>query len=443
MEGLRGALAELLRKKMKATVRRGTGTIQAEDAIDEEVGKFMASKTPIQVEDLMSLENRIHAKLDAIGVAKRPKMLVNEWAVLFKYQMEQGEQMEREKQARLAQKREAMSRDLAKQVKVVERRKEAEKEEQKKFAIHQAEDLRKWKAEEEAKVEKKREAIERLKIDRAVQLAEKADRLKVAERQKKMEEEEERRQVLIEHKALIQKEEAEAARKRDAAARFLHDNEEQQRIKAEIKRKEGEDSVRMQQMYAERLKHQEEAYMANLEKMKARQMRQEAAGNAVGPYKRYLDDSIIEKNFQKREAELEEREKRDKAKIHTLRTALKADLEKQLAERVVLKRLAKEEDMSMVMRVNEGAKVAEIIEREKQEKIKAKNERARIVLEEQIKANVAARQVVTMSDVEKQLNIGTLERITESKITLPARGLLAYRQIPGHAPQTLREMRKQ
>ena len=69
---------------------------------------------------------------------------------------------------------------------------------------------------------------------------------------------------------------------------------------------------------------QEEQRQAKLEEMKAKQLRAEKAGQAVGPYKRYLDDSIIEKNFQQREAAVEQAEAAAKAKAKALRQDLKA-----------------------------------------------------------------------------------------------------------------------
>lgn len=121
--------------------------------------------------------------------------------------------------------------------------------------------------------------------------------------------------------------------RREAAAEFLRGNEEQLRIKAERKAEEERAALRMMHEMNERLRIQEEEHFANLEAMKAKQRRQEELGNAVGPYKRYIDDAIIERNFAQREAALAAREEADKADMLRKREKLRADLAKQLEAR--------------------------------------------------------------------------------------------------------------
>ena len=368
-------------------------------------------------------------------------MKVNEWAELFKFQMAEAEREEREKQVRLAAKRAALRADLSVQVAGVHARKAEEKAETLRYAAARDEDQRIYLAEEAAKVAARRVAMEKLRLDRDAQLAEKKAQAEAAARQVKLEEEAARRQVLIEHRKAVAAAEAEVRARAAAAAKFLADNAEQQRLRAEAKKREAAEAEELRQQYAAKLEAQEAAYKAGLEAMAARQRRQEAAGNAVGPYKRYIDDAIIQRNYAAREAALDAREAADKAKIAALRTVLKADLESQLVENKERKLLAAAAERAQVAMVLEGARVAEIIEREKALAREKKKHAARLVLEEQIAANVAARQVVTMSDAEKQINLGTLAAIPGSKITLPERGVLTYRQIPGQPPQTLKEMR--
>lgn len=114
-------------------------------------------------------------------------------------------------------------------------------------------------------------------------------------------------------------------------------------------------SLRMQHEFNERLRIQEEEHFAALEAMKAKQRRQEELGAAVGPYKRYLDESIIEKNFQKREAELIAREEAGKLAVIRRREQLKAGLDAQVEEKKRIKEALKREDKRLVDVMLDGA----------------------------------------------------------------------------------------
>ena len=236
--------------------------------------------------------------------------------------------------------------------------------------------------------------------------------------------------MLMEHAARTREEEARVARERAAAAGFLESNAAILEMKAAQKKAAGEESLRMQFEYTERLRLQDEAREARLEEMKQKQLRAERAGNAVGPYKRYLDDSIIEKNFQIREAEQEKRAALAKAKVAVLREDLKVGLQKQISAKAQAKQALVEKDMAMVATVLEGAKIAQMIENERVMHEKAQAAKARQELEDQIKMNAEMKTKTLMSDVEKQINMKTLAKIPDSTIPMPPRGVVTYRQVP-------------
>ena len=335
---------------------------------------------------------------------QRPPMRLDEWTVLFKYQNGVAEEEAKAKAAAKASKRVELRGDLAKQVDVVAARKAEAREEVKRFAAVQAADQLRWKAEEEAKILKKKEAVAQLRLDRDAQLAAKAAEAEAAEKQRRREVAEARKAELLEHLKAQREEEAAHERTRAELAKFEESNASLLESKARAKQAAAEDALRMQFEYAERLRVQEEEREAKLAAMKAKQKLAEIAGNMVGPYKRYLDEKIIEANFQQREAAVEASERAAKEKVKALRQDLKAGLEKQLVEKQAAVKQLKEKDRTMVERVLEGAKVAQLIENERVVREKMETVKARMALEEQIKHNAETKLKALMSDTEKQFN---------------------------------------
>lgn len=160
------------------------------------------------------------------------------------------------------------------------------------------------------------------------------------------------------------------------AEEFTRGNEEQVRLKAERKAGEERDALRMMHEFNERLRVQEEERFAALEAMKAKQRRQEELGTAVGPYKRYIDDKIIQRNFDKREADLAAREDAAKADIQLKREKLRAGLDQQLEEKNRLKAEEKARDRRMDDMLLEGARIADVYALEKQREVQEKMARS-------------------------------------------------------------------
>ena len=61
--------------------------------------------------------------------------------------------------------------------------------------------------------------------------------------------------------------------------------------------------------------------------------------------------------------------------------------------------------------------------------------KARLALEEQIRMNAEMKKKTLMSDTEKQFNYQTLQRIPDSSIPLPPRGIVTYRETPATLAQ--------
>ena len=165
-----------------------------------------------------------------------------------------------------------------------------------------------------------------------------------------------------------------------------------------------------QRLYAEKLEKQEKAYLANIEKMKAKQNSALSTAEAY-PQKRYMPDDVIERNAARYDRLAAEREARD------LEAAAERDFQTRVAlgEQVKAKQERLDRERRNEMRRHERfASVLNTLEDvEKSEKAE---ERARRVahlaeLEAQMRDNAERKRVFPMTATEKALNSGLLERV--------------------------------
>ena len=262
-------------------------------------------------------------------------------------------------------------------------------------------------------------AYERVNFDRwcderRAQLADKNARLEAQLAARRKEDEDLRRALAAEYRRKMVEEAEAKAKVAEETAKLKASNEETLRIREEQARREEEDDLMYQRLYAEKLEKQEKAYLANIEKMKAKQNSALSTAEAY-PQKRYMPDDVIERNARNYDRLGEEREARDLARSQ----ALAAETRRHLAEQVKWKQdKLDRERAAEAARHERFAHVVDVLEDvEKAEAEKARDARVahRLELEAQMRDNLTRKAVFPMTETEKSLNADMLARVREYK----------------------------
>ena len=411
LEGMKEALTETLVKKMRA--KFPSDDVSVQDIIGEEVVAFMMHSGSVKPAEIAALEGRIRDRVlgqRASGRRFDPNGIKDEWAEISKFLAREGERVEAEKTATRKAKQREMAAALAEQVAAKEAQKRLELEEVKRYKAEQEERLEDWKRDELAKIARRQAATEKLKDERRAQLADKNARLEAQLAARRKEDEDLRRALAAEYRRKMVEEAEAKAKVAEETAKLKASNEETLRIREEQARREEEDDLMYQRLYAEKLEKQEKAYLANIEKMKAKQNSALSTAEAY-PQKRYMPDDVIERNAARYDRLAAEREARD------LEAAAERDFQTRVAlgEQVKAKQERLDRERRNEMRRHERfASVLNTLEDvEKSEKAE---ERARRVahlaeLEAQMRDNAERKRVFPMTATEKALNSGLLERV--------------------------------
>ena len=417
IETMKKALADTLAKRMLAkfiapnTPAPDVVTITA--IVREEVDGFMNNTGSVKESEIAALERRIKDRITGGKVAGRRfgAPVVDEWAEISKWQAKENDRVQAEKLASYKASQRKMKEELDAQVAEKARKKLLEKEEVVADKVDVTRRLEEWKLDELEKIAKRTAAVDKLKTDRRAQLEDKAARKAAIEEEKRQEEADLRRALAADYR---RKQAEEAAAKRKIAAeieKLKKSNEETLALRAKQAADDEALDLKYQEMYAEKLRKQEEAYHANLLKMKEKQKSQEAFGNAIGPYKRYMPDEIIEKNAANYDRLAAERDARDAKHQVDLNAAVK----KELAEQVKAKqeRLDRERDEE-ARRYARFARVVDTLESAERESRREGFERAvrhKEELEAQMRDNMVRKKVFPMTATEKELNTALLQRV--------------------------------
>jgi hypothetical protein len=228
---------------------------------------------------------------------------------------------------------------------------------------------------------------------------------------KKKEDEDLRKQLAAEHRRKVAEETAHKAKVAEEMERLKKSNAQTLVLRQEQAEADAALELKYQELYSQKLLKQEESYHANLAKMKEKQKHQEARGAAIGSYKRYMPDEIIEKNFAEYERKADEREERDRQKVVDGNLAMR----RAIAEQVKMKqeKLDREraEDGKRHQRFARVVNTLEDVEKEmsKEGRVKAVSHRAE--LEAQMRDNLTQKQVFPMTAIEKSLNADQLKRV--------------------------------
>ena len=437
---MKEALTETLVRKMRAAFA-GDGDTLAEDIVGEEVVAFMTNNGSTRDSEIAALEARIAARLEAergadargsaTHVTKKktaettrdggarsarrfdPNGVRDEWAEISKWHSREGERLEAEALAKKRAGQKAMAAALAAQTKVKEEARVAELEAKRAYKAEEARSVEAWKAEELAKIAKRAAATEKLKEERRAQMRDKTSRLEAQIEAKKAEDAALRRALAARYRAEVVAEAERKARVAADTARLKASNEETLRIREAQARKEAEDDLMYQRLYAEKLAKQEAEYLANIQAVKDKQNSLSANVDLSVPIgeRRYYAEETIAKNAAIADARAAARERADAERARALARSTKLELAEQI--RAKQERLDRER-AEAARRHDRFARVVDHLERA--EKSSAADARAGRVahlaeLEAQMRDNQTRKAVFPMTETERALNSGLLSRV--------------------------------
>ena len=289
----------------------------------------------------------------------------------------------------------------------------AELEAKRAYKAEEARSVEAWKAEELAKIAKRAAATEKLKEERRAQMRDKTSRLEAQIEAKKAEDAALRRALAARYRAEVVAEAERKARVAADTARLKASNEETLRIREAQARKEAEDDLMYQRLYAEKLAKQEAEYLANIQAVKDKQNSLSANVDLSVPIgeRRYYAEETIAKNAAIADARAAARERADAERARALARSTKLELAEQI--RAKQERLDRER-AEATRRHERFARVVDTLERV--EKASLADARAGRVahlaeLEAQMRDNQTAKAVFPMTETERALNSGLLSRV--------------------------------
>ena len=435
---MKEALTETLVRKMRAAFA-GDGDALAEDIVGEEVVAFMTHNGSTRASEIEALEARIAARLEtergANGAESGPSRVApmngrdappktsrrfdpngvrDEWAEISKWHSREGERLEAEALAKKRAGQKAMAAALAAQMRVKEDAKAAELEAKRRYKKEEERLVEAWKAEELAKLERRAAATEKLKEERRAQMRDKTSRLEAQIEAKKEEDAALRRALAAQYRAKLVADAETRARVAEDTARLKASNAETLRIREEQARKEAEDDLMYQALYAEKLAKQEAESLANIQAVKDKQNALSAnVGDLSKPLgeRRYYAEETIARNAAIADARAAAREEADSSRARALARSTKLELAEQI--RAKQERLDRER-AEATRRHERFARVVDTLERV--EKASLADARAGRVahlaeLEAQMRDNQTAKAVFPMTETERALNSGLLSRV--------------------------------
>ena len=256
-------------------------------------------------------------------------------------------------------------------------------------------------------------ATEKLKEERRAQMRDKTARLEAQIEAKKAEDAALRRALAAQYRAKVVADAEAKARVAAETATLKASNEETLRIREEQSKKEAEDDLMYQRLYAEKLAKQEAEYLANIQAVKDKQNSLSANVDLSVPIgeRRYYAEETIAKNAAIADARAAARERADAERARALARSTKLELAEQI--RAKQERLDRER-AEATRRHERFARVVDTLERV--EKASLADARAGRVahlaeLEAQMRDNQTAKAVFPMTETERALNSGLLSRV--------------------------------
>ena len=435
LASMKEALTDTLVRKMRAAFA-GEGDTLAQDIVGEEVVAFMTHNGSTRESEIKALEARIAARLEAeradasrqpIGAQTKsapsaaapsanrrfdPNGVKDEWAEISKWHSREGERLAAEALAKKRAGQKAMAAALAAQTKVKEDAKKAELEAKRAYKAEEERLLERWKQEELLKMERAAAATEKLKEERRAQMRDKTARLEAQIEAKKAEDAALRRALAAQYRAKVVADAEAKARVAAETATLKASNEETLRIREEQSKKEAEDDLMYQRLYAEKLAKQEAEYLANIQAVKDKQNKL-FVGDASKPIseRRYYAEEMIARNAAIADARAAAREREDAERALLLARSTKLELAEQI--RAKQERLDREraEARRRHERFSRVVDTLDLVEKTSVAEARAARVAHLAELEAQMRGNQTRKTVFPMTETERALNSGLLARV--------------------------------
>ena len=394
--------------------------MRTQEIIAAEVNRFINSGATVHERDLAALEETIRNRLFNVPPeVKRTRVPLkshvdrDEWATLTAYEAAKNAEDERNKAAKAKATQAIVKGELDKQMSELDlRRKDDAAYEDRMYQMEHA-DFLKWQEEEAAKAEKKRQLVERLKMERSAQLEDQMRRRQAYDDEKKKEDDEMRSRMKLEYSRKLSEEQKKFEKLKAEAVTLRVANEEAKAHIAATKQQTITEDLRFLKLQSDMYDQWEANRQAALDARKKNQDQQEVIAKGRAPAKRYIPDSIIEKNFQANEKMLDEREAARKQAVKDRNEAQKQALAQQLEEKLARKAKEQEEEARRYEQFKESVAAAERAELAKIDKQKAKRFANRDELVKQMEDNAARAKKITMSDSERAYNKAYIGQVNE------------------------------
>lgn len=404
--------AESIIRKLQANFKDATSKA-ARQIIGEEVERFVTSGCGAEEQEIAALEeairNRLAGPSGASGkaerlAAKKAAFSQDEWARISLYTAFMAREDEARRAARERAAKKAAADKLAAAAAEAQQRKKAEREKKKEDLKEVVAEVQQWEKDEKELQARRAAEVAKLRGEREVQLEEQANRRQVAAELRKRGEAELSVRVALDVKRQMEAEAAAKAKAKEDLKAFLLSNEINKKIREEQAEAERQQDIIYMQQQAAQLDRQERERQQMLEKVKAVQNRQAEDAKQRPPFKRWVAEEIIERQFQEKQAALAAEEERRKAAQRAAAAKFRADISGQLGEKEAARlaelKAKREElvglmaDLEVCKKTGAEAKAAEL----------AKMRAFKAELDAQIDDKQARRNASSMSETERKLN---------------------------------------
>jgi len=352
-----------------------------------------------------------------------PAGLLNEWTLLDMVKSIENEEFLKNEALRLHERKKVFKAELDKQMKVQQEKDQVEVDEDLKYAKYQNDMITKWKSAQEITKKKKHD---KLQEEKAIRLAQIADRenLKKLEIQERLERE--KKEIEAVKRELKRQEELQLDKKKEERLRLLEQEEENKKERLRRSKRaaeEAEEDVRLMMAHKEKLEREElaraTAFKERMDKIyqQGQKWANEGAGKKKADDERKLE-LIILKEAAKKEAADAERERRDKEARRNNSIKMQEENKKIMEERKRLEELERLEEQKYAQQFRKEGEDYTKAEKERRRAIREKQNKQSQILLNQMEEAESFRRAAIMSEAEKKINHSVLSRLQNDNAML-------------------------
>ncbi len=344
----------------------------------------------------------------------------SEWTVIQAYQTIVDEQKAKDEELKAKEKKLKFKASLDEQIKQAKVIKESNNSDDKQYYEYINKDVKKWKEDEAKKREVIHHKHQKELMDRKQQIEE--------QNRRKFEEKEQLRLFEENNLRLAQEKIQEESEKimnwkrqqKENLARIERENEENEKIREIERLKEAEEDRRLMEEYARKLDHEaferENAFKKRMDGMAAfaKKFENEGAGKKIRENNLMMEQLLLKEQKKKEESDAaKELKKQNDAKLRTQRALLENEKLKQ--QKMRLEEQQRQEDLAFAKYYQKESEEYKQQQYENRRKLKEQQSNYRQVLSAQMDESATRHHTSKygMEDRERELNAGTLKKISE------------------------------